>query len=110
MVPTPRDSLSPTSASYDLIQNTTTPNSFFACLHSAGVSSPNTPPIGLSRTLPYNSTDANQMQRTSFIRKHEPPQLLKFWLNNVKDTFTLFNCYSRNQILLQNTQNLPCLP
>ena len=34
MVPTPLDSLSPTSDSCDLIQNTTTPNSSFACLHS----------------------------------------------------------------------------
>ena len=86
-VPTPLDSLPHTSDSCDLIQNTTTPNSSFACLHRASVSSPDTMPIGSQRTLPYNSTDANQMQHTSFIRKHEPPQLPKFWLNNPQGYF-----------------------
>ena len=74
-VSAPPDSLPYTSDSCDVIQNP------FACLHSTGVSSPDTTPIGSPRTLPYNSTDANQMQHTSFIRKHEPPQLPKFWLN-----------------------------
>ena len=86
-VPTPLDSLSHTSDSCDLIQNTTTPNLSFACLHSAGVSSPDTAPIGSPCGLPYHSTDANQMQHTSFIRKHEPPQLPKFWLNNPQGYF-----------------------
>ena len=105
MVPTPRDSLSPTSASYNLIQNTTTPNSFFACLHSAGVSSPDTPPIGSSRTLPYNSIDANQMQHTSFIRKHEPPQLLKFWLNNRQGYFYIIQLlFTESNITSEHTK------
>ena len=82
MVPTPLDSLPHISDSCDLIQNTATPNSSFACLHSAGVSSPDTTPIGSPCSLPYHSADPNQMQHTSFIRKHEPPQLPKFWLNN----------------------------
>ena len=59
-VPTPLDSLPYTSDSCDLVQNTT-PNSSFACLHSAGVSSPDTTPIGSPYSLPYHLTDANQI-------------------------------------------------
>ena len=88
-VSTTLDSLPLTSDSCDLIQNSTTPNSSFARLHSAGVSSPDTTSIGLPRTLPYHSTDANQMQHTSFIRKHKPPQLPKFSLNNSQGYFLI---------------------
>ena len=79
-VSTPLVSLPHTSDSCELIQNTT-PNSSFACLHSADVSSPDTTPIGSPRALPYHSSEANQMQHTNFIRKHETPQLPKLWLN-----------------------------
>ena len=104
-VSTPLDSLPHTSDSCDLIQNTTTPNSSFACLHSAGVSSPDTTPIGSPRTLPYNSTDANQMQHTSFIRKHEPPQLPKFWLNNPQGYFHIIELlFTESHITSEHTK------
>ena len=74
----PLDSLPQTSHGCDLIQNTTPPNSSFACLHRVGVSCPDTTPIDSPNTLHYHSTDANQMKHTSFIRKHKPPQLPKF--------------------------------
>ena len=60
-VPTPLNSLSLTPASCNLIQNTTTPISSFACLHSEGDLSPDTTPVGPPRTLQYDSTDAHQM-------------------------------------------------
>ena len=103
-VPTPLDSLPHTSDSCDLIQNPT-PNSSFACLHSTGVSSPDTTPIGSPRTLPYNSTDANQMQHTSFIRKHEPPQLPKFWLNNPQGYFHIIELlFTESHITSEHTK------
>ena len=102
-VPTPLDNLPHTSDSCDLIQNTT-PNSSFACVHSAGVSSPDTTPIGSPRTLPYNSTDANQIQHTSFIRKHEP-QLPKFWLNNPQGYFHIIELlFTESHITSEHTK------
>ena len=104
-VSTPLDSLPRTSDSCDLIQNTTTPNSSFACLHRAGVSSPDTTPLGSPRTLPYNSTDANQMLHTSFIRKHEPPQLPKFWLNNPQGYFHIIELlFTESHITSEHTK------
>ena len=104
MVSTPLDSLPHTSDGCELTQNPT-PNSSFAGIHSAGVSSPDTTPIGSQRTLPYNSTDANQMQHTSFIRKHEPPQLPKFWLNNPQGYFHIIELlFTESHITSEHTK------
>ena len=83
-VPIPLDSLSPTSASCDLLLNHLT---CLLVVHSKDVSSPDTTPIGLPRTLRCDSTDAHKIQLTSFIRKYQKPQLPKFWLNHPQGYF-----------------------
>ena len=62
-------------------------------------------PIGLPRTLQYDSTDANQMQHTSFIRKHEQPQLPKFWLNNPQGYFHIVKLlFTESNITSEHTK------